>query len=75
VKTRAVVLGTVLLSLFVFARARAGGKDAATEKVTALNRAAVDAYGEGDFKKMKAKLQEAGHGGRWRGRGSGARRD
>jgi len=65
VKTRSVVLGTVLPSLLVFSllgflggQARAGGKEA-NDKVTALNRAAVEAYGAGDFKKMKAKLQEA----------------
>lgn len=54
------LLGTVLLCLFVFVggAARGAAKDA-TEKVTALNRAAVEAYGNGDFKKMKAKLQEA----------------
>ena len=59
-QTRSVGLGILLICLFSFAgtAARAAGKDA-TEKVTALNRAAVDAYGKGDFKKMKAKLQEA----------------
>jgi len=34
-------------------------KEAVTEQVTALNRAAVTAYGDGDFKKMKSKLLEA----------------
>lgn len=34
-------------------------KDAALEKVTALNRTAVAAFSEGDFKKTKSKLLEA----------------
>jgi hypothetical protein len=34
-------------------------KQAVIEQVTALNRAAVAAYGDGDFKKMKSKLTEA----------------
>ena len=37
----------------------AADKAAVTEQVTALNRAAVAAYGDGDFKKMKSKLTEA----------------
>ena len=37
----------------------AADKQAVTEQVTALNRAAVAAYGDGDFKKMKSKLTEA----------------
>lgn len=41
------------------AGAGAADKEAVTEKVTALNRTAVAAYGEGDFKKMKSKLLEA----------------
>jgi hypothetical protein len=41
------------------AAAGAGDKEAITEKVTVLNRTAVAAYGEGDFKKMKSKLLEA----------------
>lgn len=50
----------MLLCWFVFVggAARAAASDA-NEKVTALNRAAVEAYGAGDFKKMKVKLQEA----------------
>jgi hypothetical protein len=59
VKTRTVVAIVLVCGFFFACRAaRAAGNDA-EEKVTALNRAAVEAYGQGDFKKMKAKLQEA----------------
>lgn len=54
------MMGTLLLCWFAFVggAVRAAASDA-NEKVTVLNRAAVEAYGAGDFKKMKAKLQEA----------------
>ena len=40
-------------------RVHAADKEAVLEKVTALNRTAVAAFAEGDFKKTKAKLLEA----------------
>src|SRR3954454_17918794 len=53
--------GVVAFLSVAFAAAGAGAadKEAVTEKVTVLNRAAVAAYGEGDFKKTKSKLLEA----------------
>jgi hypothetical protein len=53
--------GLVAFLSVAFAAAGAGAadKEAVTEKVTVLNRTAVAAYGEGDFKKTKSKLLEA----------------
>ncbi|HEY4183937.1 MAG TPA: hypothetical protein VGP07_02665 [Polyangia bacterium] len=60
-RTAGILAALFVCSFIVVARrpALAADKDAVAEKVTVLNRAAVAAYGDGDFKKMKSKLMEA----------------
>ncbi len=55
------VLGVSFLCTLASAPGAAWAADteAVAQKVTVLNRAAVTAYGDGDFKKMKSKLLEA----------------
>jgi hypothetical protein len=63
VKARVIrrLMGVIVFLALAVGAAGAGAadKEAVTEKVTALNRTAVAAYGEGDFKKTKSKLLEA----------------
>ena len=60
-RSAGLLAGFVIFLSLIAASPRAGAvdKDAVLEKVTALNRVAVAAFADGDFKKTKSKLLEA----------------